>query len=71
MRHMRTAGGNQQRRRTAVLVASPDTRGDEVAFLRDMKCDFCKECYAWATAMQIDCYNPSVRAQKERMLQAK
>jgi 2,4-dienoyl-CoA reductase-like NADH-dependent reductase (Old Yellow Enzyme family) len=34
------------------------------------QCDFCNECYARATAMPVDCYNETVRAQKDRMLQA-
>jgi len=34
------------------------------------QCDFCNECYARATAMPVDCYNETIRAQKDRMLQA-
>jgi len=33
------------------------------------QCDFCNECYARATAMPVECYNPTIRAQKDRMLQ--
>lgn len=34
------------------------------------QCDFCNACYARATAMPVDCYNPAVREQKEHMLKA-
>lgn len=34
------------------------------------QCDFCNECYARATALPVDCYNETIRAQKDRMLQA-
>jgi len=33
------------------------------------QCNFCNECYARATAMPVDCYDPTIRAQKDRMLQ--
>ncbi len=34
------------------------------------QCDFCNACYARATAMPVECYNPTIRAQKDRMLQS-
>ncbi len=32
-------------------------------------CDFCNECYGRAAAMPVECYSPTIRAQKDRMLQ--
>jgi 2,4-dienoyl-CoA reductase-like NADH-dependent reductase (Old Yellow Enzyme family) len=51
------------------LIADPYLYRHMQQSVTGPQCDFCNECYARATAMPVDCYNPAIRAQKDRMLQ--
>lgn len=52
------------------IIADPHMYNHMKAGVTGPRCDFCQGCYARATALPTDCYNPHVKAEQMRMLQA-
>lgn len=64
-----TSGGCDMVSVARALIANPHLYRHMRDGVDGPQCDFCNACYARATAVPVDCYNPTIRAQKEQMLQ--